>query len=382
MRILIAHSFYRVPGGEDRYVAQQVELLGDRHEVHLAQRRNEDLGKAAAIKVMLGSRSVRLSLEDEIRAFGPDVIHLHNAYPSFGPSVQNAARSTDTPLVMTVHNYRLRCPNGLTFTHDGNCVRCVGGAYYNAVIHRCFPTRDQSLAYASALWLHRFIFKVERSVNVFVCPSEFIQTRLIGWGIDPDRTALVRNFTSSPGSPNGSAGTYGAYVGRLSSEKGLDILLRALKIAGDPPFQIVGGGPTEDELKRLGEELGLENTHFVGFVDPTAVRKLVAEARYIAFPSVWNENAPLAALEAMTAARPLLVTRVGGLPELVQTGGGLACAPGDVEELAAGIRRLMDDQRLCETAGAQAAMMARSEFHPAVHLQRLEDVYERVRKPR
>ncbi len=380
MRILVAHSFYRLAGGEDRYVRQQVELLGRRHDVSLLERSNRALetGIGTAAKMTYSLRQ-NAAVEKAIRQFRPDVIHLHNPYPSLGPAVHLSAARWGIPLVTTSHNFRLRCPNGLMFTEGSPCRRCEHGAYENAVVHHCFPTDSQALAYASALWMHRFVLRLERRVRVFVAPSRFMRTRLLEWGIGADRTALIPNYTDMPPG-DATPGEAGVYLGRLSAEKGLDHLLRALVVAGDPPFRFIGAGPLRDHLASQIGELGLRNARLIGKLDREGVARELRAARFAAFSSNWDENAPLAALEAMASGRPLLVTRTGGLAELVETGTGISCAVGDVDGMGAAIRRLMDDDAICRTLGERGLMLADTEYGPGTHLERLEAVYERVRR--
>ena len=212
---------------------------------------------------------------------------------------------------------------------------------------------------------------------MFITPSEFVRSRMVDWGIDARRIEVVRNFTDVHVDAY-VPGTYGMYLGRLSGEKGLDVLLRALARAGDPPFYIAGDGPVMASLVDLAARLELRRTEFLGRVPFEDVPSLLKGARYLALASLWDENAPLAALEAMAAARPLLVTRTGGLPELVGNGEGVACAPGDEEGLAAGIRRLAADDELCRCAGERALARARDEFSPEHHLEELERAYAKT----
>jgi glycosyltransferase involved in cell wall biosynthesis len=381
VRILVAHSYYRVPGGEDRYVDQLVGLLGSRHDVRLVKRANMDLsyGPGTAAR-MIYSPGERASLDRTIDAFRPDVIHLHNPYPSLGPSVHLAAASHGIPLVATAHNFRLRCPNGLMYTEGAPCRRCEAGAYGNAITHHCFPSRFQAAAYASALWLHRFGLRLEHLVDVHIAPSRFMRRRLEDWGIAPDRIALVRNFTDlDTGLPD--PGIDGMYLGRLSDEKGLDVLLQALRVAGDPPFRIVGSGPAAQALAVYARSIGIRNTSFLGRLDRNAVVRELASARFVAFPSTWDENAPLAALEAMAAGRPLLVTRTGGLEELIEGGTGLACDAGDVAGMATAITTLMADDELCVRMGQRATQVVQAEHRPDRHLDRLEEIYRSLVVP-
>ena len=376
MRILVAHSFYRIPGGEDGYVRQQVELLGRNHAVELLARSNSELaGGLSTLRGMTYSLGIRAEVDSLIRDFRPDVIHLHNAYPSLGPSVHLAAKKRSIPLVMTVHNFRLRCPNGYMFTEGESCRRCEGGLYYNAAIHRCFPSRGQAAGYAAALWTHRFMLRLDGKVDLYLTPSDFMRRRMLDWGFDGARVEVVRNFTVDH-EDSVEPGSYGLYLGRISSEKGIDVLLRALKETGDPPFKIAGDGPALGELKALAVDLDLRNTEFLGRLSQQRVRPTLRDARYLALPSSWDENAPLAALEAMAFGRPLLVTATGGLLELVANGEGLVCPVGDVAALAATINRLSTENDTCRALGMRGLERARAEFTPETHLKRLEEAYD------
>lgn len=379
MRILIAHSFYRLPGGEDRYVTQQLALLRGSHEVELLSARNEELDESlATVGQMIFSRAGIADVEAAIRRFRPDVVHVHNVYPGFGPAVHLAAARVGVPLVMTVHNSRLRCPNGLMFTEGQICRRCEAGLYVHATLHPCFPSRTQAGAYAMSLWIHRFLLRLEHKVALFVAPSVFMREQLLRWGIGPARVRMIRNFTDAPAASSSFLGEFGVYAGRLSKEKGLDVLLRALKLAGDPPFTVIGDGPEMHTLERLAADLGLRRVVFVGRVPPEQVRALLERARFGAFPSPVHENAPLAALETMAAGRPLLVTSRGGLPELADAGRGLLCSPDDVRDMADKILLLMSEDDLCRRAGEAALAFARDELGPVSHKARLEDAYETV----
>ena len=375
MRVLIAHSFYRQPGGEDRYVRQQVELLRAGHEVRLEGRVNAQLSVGAATAAgMLRSRAERAHLTRVMDAFRPDVVHLHNPYPSLGPEVHLAARAAALPLVQTAHNFRLRCPNGLMFTEGAPCQRCVGGRYDNAVRHGCFPTISQRIAYASTLWLHRFALGLDAMVDMYVAPSQFVRRRLIEWGIPADRTVVVRNFTDIP-SAAPPPGEGGLYLGRLSPEKGVDTLLQALARIGDPPFEIAGSGGVQAALEAEASRLGLRRVRFLGQLDRAGVDAAIRRAGYLAVPSRWDENAPLAAIEGLAAGRPLIATATGGLPELAGDGRGLLVPPGDADGLGAAIDRMIADASLRLDAGERAAAFARAELTPETHLAGLEAAY-------
>ena len=379
MRILYAHCFYRVPGGEDRHVRDQIDLVSHAHDVELVSESNADLSADPRTAAqMMYSRAKKEEVGAIIDRFGPDVLHIHNSYPSLGPAVLLAAHQRGLPVVMTLHNFRLRCPNGLMFTEGAICSRCESGVYLNAIAHRCFPSKKQAAAYATVLWTHRFLMRLERRIALFIVPSEFMRRRVLDWAFPADRLRLVRHFVRSvKRAADTRIGSYGAFIGRLSSEKGLDALLTALDRVGDPPFLIVGDGPQRGPLEKLASRLRLSNTSFLGWRAHEEVSELLAKARYVAIPSAGEEVAPLSALEALVAARPLLVSDRGALPELVASGAGLVFRPEDAMDLSEKIDELMRDDGLCRRASVEAVRMAQA-LAPEQHLANLESVYAEV----
>lgn len=372
----MAHSFYRRPGGEDRYVMQQLELLSQRHQVKLLEARNRDLkGGIQAVAAAAYSKHRREQAAKTIRDVDPDLVHLHNPYPSLGPAVHLASSELGIPLIVTVHNLRLRCPNGLMFTEGAICRRCEHGVYISAVVHNCFPDRSQSAAYAAFLWFHRFVLRLEDKVEKFVAPSQFVRDRLIDWGISAERMETIPHFVESVPDPS-SPGRVGVYIGRISPEKGVDVLLRALSLAGDPVFRIAGDGPARLQAEALARDLGLRHTQFLGRLSVQRIYQLLEESRYLVMPSVWEETFGLSALEAMGHARPIVVSALGGLAELVRDEGGLTCIPGDPDDLAEKIAIVERDDGFCRSAGEQAWNLCRQEYSAEVHLDRLETMYQ------
>ena len=383
MRIQFAHSFYRVPGGEDRHVQDQIELVSRIHSVDMLSASNLELSPGPrAAGQMFYSSSKKREVGAAMDRFAPDVVHMHNIYPSLGPAVLLAAYERRVPVVMTVHNLRLRCPNGLMFTDGALCRRCESGNYLNALMHPCFPTHKQAAAYATVLWVHRFVMRLHDRVARFIAPSEFVRYRLREWDIPEERISFVPHFVRSLRSsiPEAESGKYGLFLGRLSAEKGLAGLLRALQRAGDPPFLIAGDGPLKGELERLARGLALSNTRFLGQRPHAEVAGLLAGARYVALPSISEEASPLAALEALSAGRPLLVSDRGALPEFVARGEGLACRPEDIDDISNKLLLLTDDE-LLQRASIQAARAARTFFTPRRHLEALDVVYREVSRP-
>jgi glycosyltransferase involved in cell wall biosynthesis len=225
------------------------------------------------------------------------------------------------------------------------------------------------------------MFRLERKVDLFIAPSEFVRDQLVSWGIHSTKIAINRNFIMPMPDVPQDAGSGGVYVGRISMEKGLDVLVDALVLAGDPPFMIVGDGPAGDRIARRIEGAGLRRVRMTGRLDASGVLRMIGEARFLVMPSIWDENAPLAVVEAMASGRPVIVTAAGGLPELVRDGGGVVCDPGDASSLAAAIDRLSRDEGAAVRLGREARRFAEQHLTDDRHLAGLQDAYRDAGAP-
>jgi glycosyltransferase involved in cell wall biosynthesis len=205
-----------------------------------------------------------------------------------------------------------------------------------------------------------------------------MEERLHQWGLPPERIRLVRHFVPPVAGAAPGGGTFGVFAGRLSKEKGVDLLIRALKQAGDPPFRLLGDGPLADELKSLASGLGLQNLEFLGHLSVEQVQKTLSEARYAVLPSLFEETGGLAALEPLAAGRPVLVSRRGALNDLVSLGAAQGATPGSAEDLAAGIRLFVEDDDVCVRLGKRGLELAESLFSPAAHRANLEAAYQEL----
>lgn len=382
MRVLQLHTPYRQPGGEDAVVRAEAEVLRrSGHEVVQHQVQNPP-GAAGAIGSLvlspwnpLQARRVQ-GLAERIR---PDVAHVHNTWYAQSPAVLWALRRSGVPTVMTLHNYRLVCANGQLFRDGAPCEDCVGASPWHGVQHGCY--RDSmvlSVPAAGTIALHDRLRTWSRTVDRFVVLSEFAAERLVRGGLPPDRIELKPNFVADPGPracPAAASATV-LYVGRLSPEKGVEVLVEAWRELGDGPLEllVVGDGPLRDRLaRRPGPRLRL-----AGQLPAAEVRRQMLAARALVLPSVWYEGQPMAVLEALAAGLPVLGSGIGGVPELLAPlGRDWLAAPGEVASWVAALRALADPERV-EVASARARAHYERSFSAATAARALEDVYERA----
>jgi len=324
------------------------------------------------------SFEARTKLARLIDRAGPNLCHAHNIYHHLSPSILGLVRSRGIPLVMTLHDLKIACPAYTMLTHDGICERCKDGRLYQVVTHRCMKG---SLALSALVmlesYLHLALGSYLRNVDRFVVPSRFYVRKLVEWGFPAERFEYVPNFVATESFEACYApGSRFVYFGRLTPEKGVGTLIRAAAEAR-VGVDIVGTGPQESELKAFAAG---RDVRFLGYLTGTKLNAAVCAARAVVVPSEWYENAPLAVLEGAALGKPLVVARIGGLPELVVDGeSGWTFESGSVADLAATLRRVAE---LSDTEVATAGMAARrrieDEFSPERYLERIRGVYGRL----
>jgi glycosyltransferase involved in cell wall biosynthesis len=278
---------------------------------------------------------------------------------------------------MTVHDLKLACPAYTMMLRGEPCERCRGGRFYNAAVNRCLKG---SLALSSLMmveaYLNRLLGLYDSNIERFVVPSRFMLDTLVHWGWQPERFVYIPNFVDTDlFKPAPRVGRRFVYCGGLVELKGAATLVRAACLARQS-LTIAGRGPEEGKLRALAAELG-GDVIFAGHLGKDALAKLVAESRALVVPSECHENAPLALLEAYAAGRPVIGSRIAGIPELVREDDtGMLFPPGDAEALADALTRFAElpDSRVA-AMGAAGRTWVEKDFNAAVYLDRQIDLY-------
>jgi len=374
--ILLLHNRYRVPGGEERAVADLAWLIRTElgEEVEILERDSALLGRGRAALGLLRGGLAPDDVGAAVRRTGARVVHAHNVQPSLGWRALAAARDAGARVVLHLHNYRLVCAVGTCFTRGEDCTRCHGRNTLPGVRLNCRGgSRAESAAYGAglALWQRR----LAASADAFVVPSAFALRRLEQLGAPLEGRARViasvqRAFAERSRAAHGE---YALYAGRLTAEKGVADAIAACRLAG-VPLVVAGDGAAAEALRAAagdGPDVAALRAatrgtrgvatpgaaappavRFTGRVDPAELTELRAGAALALVPSRYEEILPLAALEAMAAGLPVVASRAGGLAELVPEAG--LHPPGDVAAIADRIRALWGDAAAGEAALAAA----------------------------
>ena len=378
MKILMVNKFLYPNGGSETYMftlgeqltkmGHEVQYFGMEHEGRVVGNRvnayTSDMNfhggsKLAKLTYPLKTiysgearKKLRLVLED----FQPDVVHLNNFNYQLTPSVileveawrKQTGRSCR--MIYTAHDYQLVCPNHMLYRPEEGrtCEACIGGHYESCMKHRCIHgsrARSALGMLEAKYWNGRNTYAL---IDRIICCSAFMKEKLDTNLIFRDKTVALHNFVADDLPQAREKRPYVLYFGRFAAEKGMDMLLAACRELTEVQFVFAGSGPMEGELA------GAPNVKYVGFQQGDALKKLIAEARFTVYPSVWYENCPLSVMESIASGTPVIGARIGGIPELIEDGKtGLLFESGNVQELTKQIRRLWDDAALrasCEAA--------------------------------
>lgn len=442
MKILQIHKFHFLKGqagGASRYFFDLTKLLQDNghHLIPFSMKHPDNLATAyekyfvsnldltepkcnwqalKKIPRLFWSTEAAPKLELLIKKEKPEVAHLHNIYHHLSSSILPVLKKYHLPLVMTVHDFKLICPNyslfdGIKVCDSYRCRhRAPPCAYYRCFLKKCVKNSYlASLAAAAEAYFQHWGRFYQKYIDLFLCPSQFVADKLLAAGFAADKIKVlplfiwdwersnsrkcftevsVSSLTYSSPSLEGrgregegyvsSGDRYCLYFGRLESSKGVDLLLEAAQLVPEAKLKIAGSGSQEAELKK--QTAGLKNVEFLGWQEPLALSSLIKQAEFVVAPSRAYETFGLSALEAFSYSKPVIAANLGALPELVQhQKTGLLFKPDDVSALAKKIRYLWQRPQLARQLGEAAQKLALEEYSPEGHYQRLMKYYQQVK---
>jgi glycosyltransferase involved in cell wall biosynthesis len=410
MKIAQVNKYYFLRGGTERYMFGLSSMLEDEgHKIvpfSMKDPKNVPttwskhfVSAVNAEKVTVGweglrtagrfiySFEARRNFAKMMKQAKPDLVHIHNIYHHISPSILPVATAMGVPVVMTAHDYALVAPN-YSLYHNGLCAHTKPNRYWQAVTHKCVKnSRIAGVLEAVEMTIHEKLGLYMNNVARIIAPTNFVASKLVEYGVPEEKLVVVPHPFLGVGEKGkkrkvaeSEEGNYMLYVGRLVEEKGVDVLIRAAAKVPEIPVRIVGSGPEEHELRVLAEELGARNVTFVGFKDGAALAAEYAGARAVIVPSVWYEVFGLISLEAYAAGKPVIASRIGGLPEVVHDREtGLLFLAGSSEELAKKIVDLWEDAERAMKMGEAGRELLATEYSPKLHYERIMGVYAGVK---
>jgi glycosyltransferase involved in cell wall biosynthesis len=410
MRILYCNKYNFGFSGTETYLFEVMELMRsqghetalfsmadprgeatpyDRHFVTLVNFKNENdslLERARLTAHAIYSREARRRLRGMIADFQPDVAHVRNIYHHLSPSILWELKAQGVPVVYHLNDFKLLCPSYNMVSQGHACERCRGGAFWHVVSEGCYPRpRGAAWALGAEAYIQKWLRTYERCVGCFLAPSQFVKDKLVENGWDAKKIEVLPHFQQFPAqqlrAPESNAPIL--YFGRLSPEKGVSDLLRAMLLLPGVRLQIAGDGPQRQELQSLAEGLRLKNVEFLGHVQGAELNHLIAAARFTVLPSRAYETFGKSILESYAWGRPVVASDLGSRRELVQDGRtGLLFPPGDAGQMARAISFLAENPAQAAEMGGAGRKLVQDRYTPASHYAALTRLYDQLRPGR
>ena len=400
MKILQINKFYYLRGGSERHVFGLSDILEEQgHKVipfSMQDPKNKksefekyfvkpiDLHKFNIINIIkyFYNFDAVAKLKKLIKDQKPDIAHLHNITGQLTPAIIRVLKKHNIPIIMTLHDYRLICPNSQLYSQREICYRCQGGKYYNCLLRKCVHNSfGKSLLAMLESYLNNKFLNYYKHIDLFIAPSQYMKEISARFGIPENKIKVIYNFI--PKDINISLKTdskqtenYLLYFGRLSKEKGIDVLIDAFKEVKEYNLKIVGSGLEFENIQQKIKKLSLTNIELLGPKYEKELQELIKGAKAVIIPSVWQENMPYSLLESLDVGKIVIASNIGGMKEVIIDGqNGFLFKPGDSIELVNKIKNLkIVDNKAIESNIKKTAL----KFSIEEYVNSLTEIYKKL----
>lgn len=353
----------------DRYFVPHLEFKGQlnwRQKIH---------GAAHAIYSTEARRRIRAMIQE----FRPDVAHIRGIYHHLSPSILWELRAQNIPVLYHLNDFKLLCPNYNLVSKGNICEKCKAGAFWRALPSQCYAGAAARATLVAEAYVHRWLGTYRKCVDRFLTPSQFVLDKFVEHGWNAESLEVLPHFQSLKPMTEAPKDGPILYFGRLSAEKGVDDLVRAMQQLPDLRLVIAGDGPQREQLLGLVRSLGLTKVEFAGQVGAEERDRLIAQSRFTVLPSRAYETLGKTVLESYALGRAVIASDLGSRREVVRHGEtGLLYSPGSENALAESIQCLATNPDLTAKMGRSGRELVRREYTPERHYQKLLNLYERL----
>ncbi|MBL7197503.1 MAG: glycosyltransferase family 4 protein [Candidatus Omnitrophica bacterium] len=346
MKILIIHNRYLEEGGEDRAVNAEVTLLRKfGHTVFFYERSNKEIEDfSLSKKISLVTKNIAWSKDSYrevkklIKKEKPDIVHIHNIFILISPSIYDAFKEENIPIVQTLHNYRFVCSKGILYRNGRICEECIEGNFTPSLVHKCWRN-SYFLSYflARILKVHFKNKTFKKKIDCYIALSKFSKDKFVEAGFPEEKIFIKPNFLELDVEGKSDIYNFALFVGRLVDYKGMDTLITAFRKLDKYYLKIIGDGPLYKELKK--ETVSMNNIELLGKLSYKKTIEYIRKCRFVIFPSECYENLPFVIIESFACGTPVIASRLGAMEEIIEDGcTGLFFKPGDSENLATKVK--------------------------------------------
>ena len=398
MKILMINKFLYPRGGAETYMfkvgeelvkhGHVVEYFGMYDEKNIVGNKNQlyaenvDFHEKRLSSItypfkIIYSNENRKKLKKILDRFQPDIVHLNNINFQLTPAIIDEIYEHQIPIIQTVHDLQMLCPNHLMFQDFKPCEKCKTGNYLECIKHKCIhDSLPKSIIGSFESYLYHYIDTYSK-VSHYICPSKFIENKLLEYNsIYENKTTFIQNFIELPKLDTTlKKKNYVLYFGRFYEEKGIRLLVDTIKQCPTIPFIFAGDGP----LKNLLNDI--PNLTYLGFKNGTELQNLIQQAMFSVYPSIWYENCPLSVLESEALGTPVITSSLGGIPELIEENKtGKVVENMTVNNLKEVITSTYYNQTLLDTMSKNCIEKRNTLISIDKYCEKLLKIYERFRK--
>ena len=383
MKILLIHNTYQHKGGEDSVLKNEYQLLKENNSVEKLLFNNDNI-KSSFDKLKIGFTSIFNNssakiVEKKIKEFSPDIIHVHNFFPIASPSIFYVANRLNIPIVMTIHNYRLICPNALLFKNNEICEKCIKKSFaIDGVLNGCYrESKVQTFALALMSYIHKKRKTWSTKIDKYIALTNFAKNKILDSSLNLDENKIVikPNFVEDNGFDYDKE-EYFLFVGRLSIEKGIKLLLKSFE-ENHKKLIIIGSGPLEAVVKESAQKNS--NIEYVGYQNKEFIIHKLKKAKALIFTSIWYEGMPMTILESFSVGTPIIAPNIGGPNEIVKNHiNGLIYESNNLNSLSSKIEILASENKLHKQLCVGARKSYEEGYTVAKNYKLLMDIYKGV----
>jgi glycosyltransferase involved in cell wall biosynthesis len=384
MKVINIYNGRRERGGED-VIFELISYLLSKKDIDVEDIRVEELdynhnilSRVRAFFSGIFSIASFLKFSKIFKVKRPDIVHIHNIYPSISPSIFLAARLTKTPIVYHSHNFLLTCPVGSHFQNNTPCKKCVKGFGFNALKYNCRGNILESIGYWLRFLVSRIFGFFYRYCSAVIVVSEFSKKTLIESGFIESKIILLPNSVNVPNNVQRKSNRkYILFVGRINVEKGIYDFINAAHKLPHLNFLVVGDGPLKNKIEKSSSS----NTKFVGWKDKDSLKEIYSKSLLAIVPSWGYETFGLTAAEAMSYGLPTIVANRGALNEFSKNEKtAYTYEPGNTNDLCQKIVTLISDDKEYNKLSDSGREFIKNKFSHDLYVSKLLLIYQSVIK--
>lgn len=397
MRILLVNKFHYLRGGSEKYYFELAKLLKDHgHTVAFFSMKNENNiktgdreyfvdeidmntgSKFEALNVIYSKKNKAL-MEKALEEFKPDIVHINNFQRQLSASIIDAVKEKNIPLIMTAHDLNPICPASIMLYNGEVCEDCITKGYTSCIKKKCIKNSmlKSVLGYIEKKYydLHKIFCKVD----CIISPSEFNKNQLLKGKLKCNDITVIHNFVNETEKTDYTLGDCAFYFGRLSKEKGILNLIEAINNIPGARLIIAGDGPERENIQAYIKEHKLENRiTLLGYLNQNDIRENIRKCRFVTVPSIWYENCPYSILETMEIGKPIIGSKIGGIPELIQDGiNGFTYEHNDVTKLTNILMKLFGNDETVKQFSKNSKQIFIQNYSAEAYYNKLMTVYNK-----